>query len=1015
LPPVNSTAYDETATRDVTRAIDLPAGQSRGDLITYASASLLVGLTAVGLWLASGVRIDEIARFVPYEFTFVVLPGWLMYRAVMARPGGLLRQIAFGWSLGYLLEVLAFFVTASVGVRSLFLLHPVIVGVPAAIVVWKRRARDAAKASANGANGPFAAPVWIGAAFCVVLLGYTAAVGFAQNPLPRDITSATYQEDTVFAISIAAEALHHWPVTLPMVSGEPLHYHLFAFMHMAAVSQVTGIDLSVVVLRLYEVPLLVLLVLQLILAGRRIGRKLSVGLAATAVVLFLGELDVSTSRAWFYFNDFFFYWLLGSHSLLLGLVFFVPAIVIVSDLLTGERANGRRRVGMWLLFAAFIVGCLGAKSYALFDVAGGLGVFLVWQGLRERKVNRAAFLALVLCGLSYVVANVLVFRWNTAGAVVSPFETLIKTEGVGELTGNLGRLWGESSAPSAFGVPYGIVGLIGIPILGICLRLARRRVALATAEVWFLSIFVGGLLPLFILNQPGYGQLFLVFFGVVAGSIVAANGYTLFWKDARPSLRVALVTLVSGAALVVGLDLLVDVPPRVGGLATLCWLLIVIGGSALAGLSRRFVAPAAAAVAVLGLLLMTTPAVAFLRGGWNAIVGDPVHGPPRFWASLAASLLVLVVLSLAAFYFVRRPSSRQGLAAAVVAGCLGFAVLNTPLDWFPRLVDRTAAGEPVYNQELSGLTKGLYDGLVWIRENTETNAVLAVNNHSLYPDNRDSKYFYYSAFAQRRVVLESWDYTAQTTALGLFSLDAAHTPFFRQLTLSNGVFRMGDDNALYALAHDYGADYLVVDKVHRPASPLLAAKLQSVYSNGDIDIYAVGNPPIPTKPSPSSGGTADLCTAEQGAGITAVLGHRPTLDAAFALRDLAYGSGFQALSIQRRGCHDYAVVLSHLDSLAQARDFQKEAATVYFDVTIECRTQAARGGLNAVFGHRRTRRAAEELASRANAVGFTGLEVRQDACGDWEVDLPGLETAAQRLEFRREAASVGFRIVFEPG
>src|SRR5439155_23796151 len=72
---------------------------------TLGGASLLVGVTALALWLAGGVRIDEIARYVGYELGFVVLPGWLVYRALVPRPGGRLRSLVFGWSLGYLLEI----------------------------------------------------------------------------------------------------------------------------------------------------------------------------------------------------------------------------------------------------------------------------------------------------------------------------------------------------------------------------------------------------------------------------------------------------------------------------------------------------------------------------------------------------------------------------------------------------------------------------------------------------------------------------------------------------------------------------------------------------------------------------------------------------------------------------------------------------------------------------------------------------------------------------------------------
>ena len=323
-------------------------------------------------------------------------------------------------------------------------------------------------------------------------------------------------------------------------------------------------------------------------------------------------------------------------------------------------------------------------------------------------------------------------------------------------------------------------------------------------------------------------------------------------------------------------------------------------------------------------------------------------------------------------------------------------------------MQRAEAGKPLYDNDYRGLTGGLYQGLQWIRENTRTSDVLAVNNHSLYPDNHDSKYFYYSAFAERRVVLESWDYTAQAAASGLFSLDTAHTPFFRRLTLSNLAFVVGDHSALRALARDYSVDYLVVDKVHRSPSPLLAERVKQVYSNGDVDIYAVGRLGPPPAPPES-------CASEQGAGIVAVFGRRRTLAAAITLRNAAEGVGFPGLAIQHRGCSDYAVVLTGFQDIAQARDFKRQAATVSFAVRLECRTLAPRGGLNAVFGHRRTRSAAEKLEASARAVGFRGLDVQQDECGDWEVDLRGLKTEAQRREFRSEAASVGFKVVFEPG
>jgi hypothetical protein len=47
-------------------------------------------------------------------------------------------------------------------------------------------------------------------------------------------------------------------------------------------------------------------------------------------------------------------------------------------------------------------------------------------------------------------------------------------------------------------------------------------------------------------------------------------------------------------------------------------------------------------------------------------------------------------------------------------------------------------------------------------------------------------------------------------------------------------------------------------------------------------------------------------------------------------------------------------------------------------------------------------------------VGFRGLDVQQDGCGDWEVDLRGLKTESQRRDFRSEAAGSVSRSASRP-
>ena len=170
----------------------------------------------------------------------------------------------------------------------------------------------------------------------------------------------------------------------------------------------------------------------------------------------------------------------------------------------------------------------------------------------------------------------------------------------------------------------------------------------------------------------------------------------------------------------------------------------------------------------------------------------------------------------------------------------------------------------------------------------------------------------------------------------------------------------------------------------------------------------------PSQPAESAS-EQSVCPSEQKAGIVAVFGEKRSAADAQELAASAEGVGFRGLVVQRRGCDRFAVVLPGLRNMRQAREFKREADGAGFPVEIECRSHPVEGGLAAVFGHRPTRRAALALQARAEASGFRGLRVVQDSCADWEVDLYGLKTPAQRRELAREAGAVGLHVVFELG
>jgi hypothetical protein len=89
------------------------------------------------------------------------------------------------------------------------------------------------------------------------------------------------------------------------------------------------------------------------------------------------------------------------------------------------------------------------------------------------------------------------------------------------------------------------------------------------------------------------------------------------------------------------------------------------------------------------------------------------------------------------------------------------------------------------------------------------------------------------------------------------------------------------------------------------------------------------------------------------------------------------------------------------------------AAVVALGGTPSCRAPEIRQHDEVVFGHFSTRAAALRVAKRARHVGFVGLKIENEGCGDFEVELDGADTEQQRAGVSREAAKAGFQVTFE--
>ena len=140
-----------------------------------------------------------------------------------------------------------------------------------------------------------------------------------------------------------------------MSSGEPLPYHYFVNIHLAAISQVTRLDLPLVFLRLFILPLIVLLVLLLswrVRACRQVRSESSrPGWSSSSASCSSTRSEtvlVSRSRS---SGSFFPSFL--SPSYLFGLVFFVPLMTLIGERLRAipggrpARATGHSVLLFW--------------------------------------------------------------------------------------------------------------------------------------------------------------------------------------------------------------------------------------------------------------------------------------------------------------------------------------------------------------------------------------------------------------------------------------------------------------------------------------------------------------------------------------------------------------------------------------------------------------------------------------------------------------------------------------------
>ncbi len=743
-----------------------------------APATLVVAVMVV-TWLVSGVGAYDIVRFLAYEVGFIALPGAALLWSSRRKRWGFLLTIALGWPLGQALEILAYSATAATGLRGLFVLYPVVVIGASAPVIWRRRhalERDPRDDTLSGLL------MWSAAAVLSVGLVYLALMFLPTVPLPSTTGSVAYNADYPYFLGLIAEVAHHWPATSPGLSGEPLHYQWFVFIHMAAISQVTNIPIPTIAFRLDYVPTIVVLGCQLLAVGRFLGKSAWTGVLAIAVFLLLGPLDLTTDVGGSTpFFDLVSNHLLASWTFPFGLTFFLALIYFIDERLRSATWRTLDDLSSWVLIALLLIGASGAKGTILPVIIVGLGLYLVIVLVIRRTIPVAALVTLALSLVIFAVTFSLVYGGGVPGTSIQPLASLARTAPVIAAS--------EITSPSlrAVALPFAnVAGLAGmlLPLAGTLYFLRRRRQREISRFALCLCLLAAGLLIANVVHQVGYSELYFQDTGYIAGCIVAGAGLRLAWADVGSALPIS---------------------RRGVAIALIIWVVFLF--AVVAVTSKAVAHPDALNIRYIALVVGT---VVFVLSWLYVLSGR------------------------------RRPMA--GVVALGLIPLLAATALSPPLEvstTVRNLLDN-APVTPVQPDPTTvwGLTPGLLAALRWLQDNAPVDAVVAVSNHWVDPGKTDGRYYYYSAFSERQVFIEGYD----PIRYGLSEVLA--TPLGRDYLyrrrLNDAVFNHADAAALHVLIQQYGVRFLLVDRIHGSVDGAVLQLGRIVFGDRDAFIVAVG-------------------------------------------------------------------------------------------------------------------------------------------------------------------------------
>jgi hypothetical protein len=478
-------------------------------LVGGAVTALLIVVCGVTL-LQAGVAPLDLARYAGYLAGGVVLPGFVLHRTMRGAQRGWLAEIVYAGATGLLAGIPVWVAASTLDARDRLWIWPVAAVALVAVPAVRRRvlARPSAGTSPLAAAG-------IGVAAVAAVLAQRSF--FTSTPYP--LGHRPYYADLLWHMSLASEAMRSFPLQTPQVATSgALHYHWFAHADMALASMMSGVDVPVLVLRLWPLALTLLVIgIVAVLAQDLSGRPSTGALAALIVVT---PVILSPWMTQLGYQDLF-------RAISPTQIYsYVPLLMALAALASLVRTADRRVTGpIALLLLSVLVGA-GAKPTVLPLLAGG-----ALTGLVAALFLRRSLLPFVVLLVAIVPAYA-VSSWWTSGSVSGSRPSLLAIV-------TLAGFVRESLPADALSREGPIIpGMFDDPrmtaavILSACIIVLRPLLGLAPvfqrelrrdSTAWALSGVCGaGVAAALVIGHPGYSELYFAQAAAPVGAILGS-------------------------------------------------------------------------------------------------------------------------------------------------------------------------------------------------------------------------------------------------------------------------------------------------------------------------------------------------------------------------------------------------------------------------------------------------------------------------------------------------------------